>query len=115
MGDLRPKGGEIASLVDRRAAHMAVEVAIRTFRQAEGPMDIDPKSRVGGRGPVGARGGRDHATNHCSVMPANRGPRQRGADDALSSQRLVAGLSGADAHRPLDRKDENLAVADLAG
>ena len=63
MGNLRLKGREIASLVDRRAAHVAVEVAIRTFRQAEGPMDIDPKSRIGGRGPVGARGGRDDATN----------------------------------------------------
>jgi hypothetical protein len=77
MGDLRLKGGEIASLVDRRAAHMAVEVAIRTFRQAEGPMHVDPESRIGGRGPVGARGGRDDATNHRIVMPANRHLRQR--------------------------------------
>ena len=39
--DLGVKGFEETRLVDRLAAHVAVEVAIRTFRQAERPVDID--------------------------------------------------------------------------
>ena len=39
-GDLGRKGGDEPRLVDRLAAYMAVEVAIRTFRQAERPVDI---------------------------------------------------------------------------
>ena len=52
---------EVAPFVNGRAAHMAVEVAIGTFRQAERPVHIDPEAGVGGRARVGARGGPDHA------------------------------------------------------
>ena len=39
--DLGGKGAHEARLVDRLAAHMAVEVAIGTFRQAERPVNVD--------------------------------------------------------------------------
>ena len=38
-----------------------------------------------------------------------------GTSSKSASQRVVVGLAGADAHRVIDRCDENLAVADLAG
>ena len=44
-GDLGSKGAREASLVDAGVAHMAVEVAVRTLRQAERPMDIDAERR----------------------------------------------------------------------
>ena len=39
--DLGRKGADIARLIDRGMAHMAVEVAIRTLRETERPMQID--------------------------------------------------------------------------
>ena len=78
MGDFSLERREIARFVDSPAAHVAVEVAIGAFRQAEGPMDIDPKAGIGGRASVGARDAQGRAANHCIVMPANCGLRQRG-------------------------------------
>src|SRR5262249_35081397 len=44
-GDLGGKGARESGLVDAGMAHMAVEVAVRTLRQAERPMDIDAERR----------------------------------------------------------------------
>ena len=45
----RAKAAAIARLVHPRVADMAVEVAVRAFRRAERPMDIDPEPRVEGQ------------------------------------------------------------------
>ena len=42
--ELRPKGLDKAVLVGGLRAHMAVEIAIRTFGEAKGPMHIDPEA-----------------------------------------------------------------------
>ena len=47
---VRHTGIDEARLVDGGVAHMAVEVAIRAFRQAERPMDVDAECRIVGRG-----------------------------------------------------------------
>ena len=65
MGDFGLERREIARFVDSPAAHVAVEVAIGAFRQAERPMDIDPKAGIGGRAGVGARDAQGRAANHC--------------------------------------------------
>ena len=44
--DLGGKRAHEARLVDRLAAHMAVEVAIGTFRQAERPVNVDAEGRL---------------------------------------------------------------------
>ena len=49
MGDFGLERGEVARFVDPPAAHVAVEIAIGAFRQAKGPVDVDPKARIGGR------------------------------------------------------------------
>ena len=127
MGDLRPERRKIPLLVDRRSAHMAVEIAIGAFRQAERPMDIDPEPGVGvadGATLVGL--GANAVPNHRLFMPVNAAPRQssrtgltpscRGdAGRKQRSERVVARFAGADALGALDRRDKDLAVADLAG
>ena len=45
-----PNRGEKARLIDAAAPDMAVEVAIRAFRQAERPMDVNAKAGVGNHG-----------------------------------------------------------------
>src|SRR5208337_938729 len=73
MDDLRPKRREVAPLVDRRPAHVAVEIAIGAFRQAEGPMDIDPEAGIGvadGRAAFAGLGAYP-VPNHRLLMPAN--------------------------------------------
>jgi hypothetical protein len=49
MDDLAAEGGEVARLVDAAHAHVAVEVAIRTFVPTERPMHIDAEAGVAGR------------------------------------------------------------------
>jgi hypothetical protein len=48
VGDLAPEGGDETLLVDGRAPHMAVEVAIRAFGEAEGPVHVDAEAGVAG-------------------------------------------------------------------
>ena len=54
MRKLNAEGFNKALLVDIAAPDVTVKITIGTFRQAEGPMDIDTKARVEG------------VTNHCS-------------------------------------------------
>ena len=93
MADLRPEGREIALLVDRRPPHVTVEVAIGTFRQAEGPMDVDPKSGVGvADGRLAFVGlGANAVPNHLLFMPAIAVPRQlpRGRRNPLRARRRL--------------------------
>ena len=49
VGDLGAERVEKARLVHARVADMAVEVAIRALRRAEGPVQVDPEARVAGR------------------------------------------------------------------
>ncbi len=46
MGDFRAKGFDEAILVDIATAHVAVEIAVGAFRQAERPMHIDAEARI---------------------------------------------------------------------
>ena len=46
MGDLGPEGLHESRLVHRLVADVRIEVAIGAFREAEGPMDIDPEARL---------------------------------------------------------------------
>ena len=92
MGDFGLERGEVARFVNRRAAHVAIEVAIGTFRQAEGPMDIDPKPRLMREGPRSARrGGRDHAANHLVSLCQRTSARARAPKARPSDARLRRG------------------------
>ena len=46
MGDFRAKGFDEAILVDIATAHVAVEIAVGAFRQAERPVHIDAEARI---------------------------------------------------------------------
>ena len=49
MSDLARESRRVARLIHFGEADMAVEIAIGTFRRAEGPVHIDPKPRVEGQ------------------------------------------------------------------
>ena len=114
MGDFGLERREIAPFVDRRAAHMAVEVAIGTFRQAERPVNIDPEARVGRERP------RRCVATSAMALQIIAPLCQRTAGRASGGlRRLHKASSPVSPVRtridPLDRKNEDLAVADLAG
>ena len=66
--DLRRERAHEARLVDAGVAHMAVEVAIGTFRQAERPMDVDAERRFAFRR-LGAASGRGLFGGALTVVP----------------------------------------------
>jgi hypothetical protein len=47
MSNLGPERGEIARLVDRRAADVTVEIALGALREADWPVHVDPKAGIG--------------------------------------------------------------------
>ena len=98
MGKLGLEGANEARLVGRRMAHMAVEIAIRAFGEAERPMDIDAEARItrGMRRRAGLLqgGGRAHRFR---LLALEAGARER--DESASPVRERAGLI---ARRPVD-------------
>ncbi len=50
MREFRAEGREEARFIDRRMPDMAIEIAIRAFRQTERPMDVDAEARIGTEG-----------------------------------------------------------------
>jgi len=92
--ELRFIGLDKAVIVNRLRAHMAVEIAIRTFGEAKRPMHIDPEP---GSGPILLRGDIFNllmpspargSFNLASISPGNRPPLS--GKDAPSMIRDVA-------------------------
>ena len=78
-------------------------------------MHIDPKFRVGGRSPVGARGGRDDATNYRALCQRTANLRQRGADASLRLTTPRRRFRRSGCASPARSEERKLAVADLPG
>ena len=54
MGEFGAQRGDEALLVDRRGAHMGVEIAIGALGQTERPMHVNAKAGIGAVGASGA-------------------------------------------------------------
>ena len=81
MGDLGPERRHESRLVHRLVADMGVEVAIGAFREAEGPVDIDPEARL--EIVISGRHGGPYGMEPSSLRAEGRNPSKRQPLDGL--------------------------------